>query len=77
MTTLTLPTLQPSQATIRVAPLHNGDRLTQAEFHRRYQSAPEKVKAELIEGAVYNRAIAFRPIGPESGFPGSIRTFAA
>jgi Uma2 family endonuclease len=33
--------------------LHNGDRLTQAEFHRRYQACPEGVKAELIGGIVY------------------------
>jgi hypothetical protein len=34
-------------------PLHNGDRLTQAEFHRRYEAYPEDVKAELIGGIVY------------------------
>ncbi len=34
-------------------PLHNGDRLTQAEFHRRYEQYPEDVKFELIGGIVY------------------------
>jgi hypothetical protein len=34
-------------------PLHNGDRLTQAEFHRRYEAYPEDVKFELIGGIVY------------------------
>ncbi len=34
-------------------PLHNGDRLTQPEFHRRYEAYPEDVKFELIEGTVY------------------------
>jgi hypothetical protein len=33
--------------------LHSGDRLTQAEFHRRYIATPEHVKAELIGGVVY------------------------
>jgi hypothetical protein len=34
-------------------PLHNGDRMTQAEFHRRYQAYPKDVKIELIGGTVY------------------------
>jgi Uma2 family endonuclease len=34
-------------------PLHNGDRLSQAEFHRRYLAYPEDVKFELIGGTVY------------------------
>jgi Uma2 family endonuclease len=34
-------------------PLHNGDRLTQPEFHRRYEAYPEDVKFELIGGTVY------------------------
>jgi Uma2 family endonuclease len=36
-----------------VAPLHNGDRLTQSEFHKRYEAYPEDVKFELIQGTVY------------------------
>jgi Uma2 family endonuclease len=36
-----------------VAPLHNGDRLKQAEFHHRYEAYPEDVKFELIQGTVY------------------------
>lgn len=35
-----------------VPPLENGDRLTRAEFERRYQAMPENVCAELIEGVV-------------------------
>ncbi|HEX9831979.1 MAG TPA: Uma2 family endonuclease, partial [Mycobacterium sp.] len=35
------------------APLHNGDRFTQSEFHRRYLAYPEDVKFELICGIVY------------------------
>jgi Uma2 family endonuclease len=33
--------------------LHNGDRLTRAEFERRYQAMPHLKKAELIEGVVH------------------------
>ncbi|OUC13335.1 MAG: hypothetical protein B0A82_17770 [Alkalinema sp. CACIAM 70d] len=34
-------------------PLESGDRLTRAEFERRYQTMPHLKKAELIEGVVY------------------------
>ena len=34
-------------------PLHNGDRLAQPEFHRRYLTHPEDAKFELIGGVVY------------------------
>jgi Uma2 family endonuclease len=33
--------------------LESGDRLTRAEFHRRYEQRPEIHKAELVEGVVY------------------------
>jgi Uma2 family endonuclease len=33
--------------------LHNGDRMTQPEFHRIYEQMPENFKAELIGGIVY------------------------
>src|SRR5438132_1422155 len=33
--------------------LENGDRLSQKEFHRRYEAYPEDVKFELIGGIVY------------------------
>ncbi len=33
--------------------LENGDRLTQAEFERRYDAMPNLKGAELIEGIVY------------------------
>src|ERR1700740_2241344 len=36
-----------------VPPLENGDRLTRAEFERRYEAMPHVKKAELIEGVVY------------------------
>ena len=36
-----------------IPPLENGDRLTRAEFERRYNAMPHLKKAELIEGEVY------------------------
>jgi Uma2 family endonuclease len=36
-----------------VPPLENGDRLSRAEFERRYERHPEIKRAELIEGMVY------------------------
>ncbi len=44
-----------------VPPLHPGDHLTQAEFHRRYEASPENVKAELIGGIVYMPSPVRRP----------------
>jgi Uma2 family endonuclease len=35
-----------------LVPLESGDRLTRAEFHRRYCAQPD-IRAELIEGVVY------------------------
>src|SRR5437764_11450700 len=37
----------------RIPPLENGDKLTRAEFERRYSAMPHVKKAELIEGVVY------------------------
>jgi Uma2 family endonuclease len=34
-------------------PLENGDRLTRAEFERRYEAMPHLKRAELIDGVVY------------------------
>ncbi len=36
-----------------IPPLKNGDRLTGAEFERRYDAMPELKRAELIEGEVF------------------------
>jgi Uma2 family endonuclease len=38
---------------IRMPPLRPGDRLTRAEFERRYEAMPQLKKAELIEGFVF------------------------
>src|SRR5215216_265089 len=44
--------LDPHQSPV-VPPLEGGDRLTRAEFERRYNAMPHLKKAELIEGVVY------------------------
>ncbi len=44
--------IQTKKTTI-VPPLEPGDRLTRAEFERRYEAMPGLKKAELIEGIVY------------------------
>jgi Uma2 family endonuclease len=36
-----------------IPPLESGDRLTRAEFERRYEAQPDIKQAELIEGVVY------------------------
>ena len=47
-----------------IPPLENGDRLTRAEFERRYDAMPHLKKAELIEGEVYTvAAVRFRQHG--------------
>lgn len=47
-----------------IPPLENGDRLTRAEFERRYAAMPHLKKAELIEGVVYvPAALRFRSHG--------------
>ena len=45
----------PDMLSVTEAPprLHNGDRMTQAEFHRIYERMPAHFKAELIGGIVY------------------------
>jgi len=37
----------------KIPPLQNGDRLTRAEFERRYATMPRVKKAELVEGVVF------------------------
>lgn len=53
--TATLPKAKPSVAPANdtMPPLENGDRLSRAEFERRYEAHPDIIKAELIEGVVY------------------------
>jgi Uma2 family endonuclease len=44
-------TVRPAETTVPY--LENGDRLTRAEFERRYETMPHVKKAELVEGLVY------------------------
>ncbi|MFQ5857285.1 MAG: Uma2 family endonuclease [Anaerolineae bacterium] len=48
-------------------PLNSGDRLSRAEFERRYAARPDIKKAELIEGVVYVSS----PVYPRHGVPHS------
>jgi len=41
-----------------IPPLEPGDRLTRAEFERRWEAMPNLKRAELIEGVVYMAAAA-------------------
>lgn len=41
---------------LEVLPLRDGDRMTRAEFERRWDAMPEVKKAELVEGVVYMAA---------------------
>lgn len=45
--------LPPRGAPEPIPPLENGDRLTRAEFERRYEAMPHLKKAELLKGIVY------------------------
>jgi hypothetical protein len=47
----------------QLPPLRAGERLTQTEFHRRYQPHPEKEKFELIGGVVHMAS----PLGESHG----------
>src|SRR5438034_100766 len=53
METDTSAPVTPSCAAEEIPPLQNGDRLTRAEFERRYDAMPDLKKAELVEGVVY------------------------
>ena len=52
-----------------VPPLREGDRLTRAEFERRWEAMPDLKKAELIDGVVYmGAAVRTRQHGTPHGF---------
>ena len=63
----------------RAPVLENGDRLTRAEFERRYEARPDLKKAELIEGVVHmpsptRSAVHARP---QAALVGWLFTYAA
>ncbi len=51
--TTLIPAPQDRESNGRLPPLQTGDRLSRAEFERRYEAMPHLKKAELIEGVVY------------------------
>jgi Uma2 family endonuclease len=65
--------------TARVPRLEQGDRLTPAEFMRRYEAMPDVKKAELIEGVVYMPSpVRFDVHGePYANFLAWLGTYAA
>ena len=62
-----------------IPPLENGDRLSRAEFERRYVAHPEILKAELIEGVAYVASpVRVRRHGvPHSDIIGWLSTYRA
>jgi Uma2 family endonuclease len=58
------PARPPQAPLFDIPPLENGDRLSRAEFERRYAAMPENCKAELIQGIVYmSAALRYRSHG--------------
>jgi Uma2 family endonuclease len=55
--------MKPAIKQPHLPPLRPGDRLSQAEFHRRYEGYPEDVKFELIAGVVHMASPARTPHG--------------
>jgi Uma2 family endonuclease len=53
MTTPTTKSVPEDLPNGMIPPLETGDRLSRAEFERRYEAMPHLKKAELIEGVVY------------------------
>lgn len=51
-----------------IEPLRHGERLTQPEFHRRYEAYPDHTKFELIGGTVYLASPERRTHGRHQGF---------
>jgi hypothetical protein len=78
---ITTETAAPAvRAAEKIPPLENGDRLTRAEFERRYDAMPGLKKAELIKGVVYVPSpVSFedhgRPLFDLIGWLGQYRTF--
>ncbi len=64
MTTQTRPEM-PALPPETIPPLRHGDRLTRAEFERRYHAMPHVNKAELLDGVVYMPS----PVTAEHGGP--------
>lgn len=57
--------------------LYNGDRMTQAEFHRVYETTPKEYKAELIGGVVHEPSPLGWPHGKSDAQLGHLLTHYA
>jgi Uma2 family endonuclease len=80
MATPTAPTVEEDGAPTAAEPLlESGDRLSRAEFERRYERMPRLRKAELIEGIVYmpSRLHARRHAKPHLQLGTWLGTYAA
>ena len=55
--------MQPAVQRPPIPPLRAGERLTQPEFHRRYEAHPDETKFELIGGVVYVASPLYNPHG--------------
>lgn len=53
MPVLNFELIMTTERLLKLPPLESGDRLTRAEFERRYAAMPQVKKAELIAGIVY------------------------
>lgn len=70
MAIVTTESVRPSPSS-GIPPLEMGDRLTRAEFERRYRAMPGVKNAELIEGVVYMASpVSARHSGPHSDLIG-------
>ena len=59
-------------------PLESGERLTRAEFERRYEAMPEDFRAELIEGVVYvSSPVRIVHFDPENDLGGWLALYKA
>jgi Uma2 family endonuclease len=69
----------PAESVAEILPLRKGDRLSRAEFERRYDAMPHLRKAELIEGQVdLSRPVRYRRHGqPQVRVAAWIGTYAA
>ena len=79
MSTVTSPGQQSAASPEPIPPLEPGDRLSRAEFERRYEAMPHLKKAELIEGVVYMPSpVRFRRHSrPHAHFIGWLVTYEA
>lgn len=60
-----MPSVERRTRAVEIPPLVNGDRLTQPEFHRRYEACAKDIKAELIGGVVYMASPLYIPHGSQ------------